>query len=160
MSGAAEASGELIAEVTAVSITSAGISAYRNHYDRTGDRAGAIFLGLLTARRWWVWSFFFLAGIAMTAIMAWGMYFIHYVIPRTDGSVNGTPWMGNASFTAKTIAIYAYCWMVLGITYCRNIDSGLHKRRWLYRRFHWLYVKTQQVPSFWLYLTIPFIQLF
>lgn len=156
----AEELGALVADVAMISVAAAGISAYKNHYDRTGDRWGAIYQGLLTARRWWVWAGALIIGIGLTGLMLWSMYWLHYITPRTAWITNFTPNTSSGAMVLRNIAVYVYSWLVMGVIYCRNIDSGLHQRRWVYRRMHWLYVKTQQVPSFWLYLSLPFFQLF
>src|SRR4051794_9626979 len=90
-----ELAGELIAEVAMIGIARSGILAYKNHYARTGDRWGAVYQGLLTARRWWIWTFAAIAGFFFTTLMLWSMYWHHYITPRTEWITNFTPNTGS-----------------------------------------------------------------
>jgi hypothetical protein len=154
--------GEVVAEGASIGIATSGWIAYKNHVARTGNRQEALYLAALTARRWWTWYFFVFGGVIMTLVAAWGLFFIHVVMADNNGQpydyYNHDPHSGTIAWMVRTIVLYAAAWLVLGVIYCRNIDSGMYRRRWVYKTLKPLYVITQPIPSFFLYLAIPVSQ--
>lgn len=140
--------------VTHLGVIATGYHAYKNQYARTGDRIDAVWQALLTARRWYVWF------IACWWMLAWAVWWWWLYTLDSDPhfhdyitSSHGGTWTHH--FDHQYLIGFPVMFLWMGVLYCRNIDSGLFKRRLLYRIFNPFYRLMEWCPSFFMYVWMP-----
>ena len=137
-----------------------GFLAYRagrNHYNVHGDLEEAIVYGAHALRRWWIWLFFVKVWIFSTLFLGWMLYLRFHDIRGESFQPNG-PAFNNVTYTL--LVFIGPALLALLVTYCRNVDYSLFKRRFVYRVLRPVVIVLDKVPAWGLYLIVPCMLLF
>lgn len=132
-----------------------GYRAGKNHYELHHDMEEAVIYGAHAVRRWWVWLVFtkiwlFSAGFSL---------FMVYLRLHDNGTPNSQDFIlndGDAHVVTRNALIFLIPSFVLGVlvTYTRNIDYSLFKRRAFYWLLRPLSILVTWIPNWVLYLTV------
>jgi hypothetical protein len=132
----------------------------RNFYNVHPNLEDAAIHGAHALRRWWVWLFFIKVWLFSAAFILW-MYYLRLhdnaTGPGSDFIINDAD---HSKIVSNGLFFLIPAFVALLITYCRNIDYSLFKRRLVYKVLRPLTVVLTWVPNWLLYLTIPCILMF
>jgi hypothetical protein len=153
-----QAMGQTAGALNRTGVLTTGYLAYKNHYEMTGNRMGALWQALLTARRWYVWFIACWWLLGWLIFTAWLAYVDHHDIGN-DHFVDYSQGPFGGSMLTHLWHQWLIGWPVMfvwmGVLYCRNIDSGMFKQRFVYRLFRRIYVAMEWCPSFFIYAWLP-----
>lgn len=131
-----------------------GFLAYRagrNYYTLHPDVTAAFEHGAHALRRWWVWLFFVKVWLFSVCFLGWMLYLRFH-------DVRGESFPVDHNFQVVTRNLLVFigpALLVLLITYCRNVDYSMFKRRFAYRILLPLVKLLDKVPNWVLYLIVP-----
>ena len=111
-----------------------GAKAGKNHFAVTGDWGQSIQAAAGAFARWMVWS---------TLWFVWAALLMWFATP-TEAGFTGNDIAG----LAASLVIWPFAF---GVTWCRNIDYSLFKRRLIYKLYQPIAVALEGVPSPLLY---------
>ena len=134
-----------------------GFLAYRagrNYYTLHPDITDAFEHGAHALRRWWVWLFFTKVWLGSLLVILW----MGYMELHDRANPGNAYWVddGDAKVTLRNGLIFLVpSLLAVLVTYCRNVDYSLFKRRFVYRILRPLVKVLDKVPNWVLYLTVP-----
>jgi magnesium-transporting ATPase (P-type) len=147
-----EALVELKNKVQAVWLSWIAYRAGANYYNLHADLPTAIVHGIRAARRWWVWSFFLTVWLFSAA------FILMMYSQRANGAILDEE--TGYKITNNGLIILPIALLALLVTYCRNVDFCLFKRRFVYKVMRPLVRLIDKLPNWLLYLTVPAILCF
>jgi hypothetical protein len=142
---------ELKAKLQAAGCIWLGWKAGRNYYEVRPVIEEAIIHGAHALRRWWIWIFFLNVWLGSTLFAAW-MLWLRFHEVRGEGYPDIS---GDLNIVTRNVLMFLPVSLLsLLITYCRNVDFSLFKRRFVYRLLFPLVVTLDRVPNWLLYLIV------
>lgn len=123
----------------------------KNYYAIHPNVEDSFVHGAHALRRWWVWLFFTKVWLGSAIFLGWTLYLGHHDI-RGESFHDAT---GDLAIVTRNLTIFILPALIaILVTYSRNVDFSLFKRRAVYKVLRPVVVVLDRVPNWILYLIV------